>query len=397
VFKVNTDSTGFTALHSFTALSASDPYTNSDGYQPAAGLILSGNILYGTAFEGGSSDFGTVFGISTDGTGFTNLHSFDYNSISNGAYPLCALALSENVFFGTTQAGGSHSLGTVFKVNIDGSSFTNLHDFNGSDGESPTAGLILCGNTLFGTTTYGGSSNYGTVFKINTDGMGFNLLHTFVSRGDSSRSDGAYPYGELVLSGNILYGTTREGGYNYGTVFKVNTNGTGFTNLYSFTNGNDGGGPQAGLAVSGKMLYGTATQRGAWGNGTVFAVDTDGTAFTVLHAFTALSNFRDSDGTHPHAGLFLAGRTLYGTAYGGGSSDRGTVFSLSFAPSLTISPSGTNVVLMWPSNYVGFDYAGFVLQSAPVINGTFTNILGATSPYTNSLPATQRFFRLVSN
>src|ERR1035437_4168022 len=66
-----------TTLHSF----AGSP---SDGARPTAGLILSGNTLYGTAFQGGSSGAGMVFTVNTDGTGFTNLHSFNY---SDGANP----------------------------------------------------------------------------------------------------------------------------------------------------------------------------------------------------------------------------------------------------------------------------------------------------------------------
>ena len=65
---VNTDGTGFTILHSFTG--------GSDGADPFAGLILSGNTLYGTARFGGSSGNGTVFAVNTDGTGFTTLYSF---------------------------------------------------------------------------------------------------------------------------------------------------------------------------------------------------------------------------------------------------------------------------------------------------------------------------------
>ena len=79
VFAVNTDGTGFTNLHSFTAKSGLAS-TNSDGAYPSAGLILSGNTLYGTANGGGSSGNGTVFAVNTDGTGFTNLHSFTASS-----------------------------------------------------------------------------------------------------------------------------------------------------------------------------------------------------------------------------------------------------------------------------------------------------------------------------
>src|SRR6266478_3522592 len=89
VFKVNTDAAGFTTLHSFTAAStnSSGAYTNSGGADPQAGLILSGNTLYGTARLGGSSGAGTVFAVNTAGTGFTTLYSFTAASTnSSGAY-----------------------------------------------------------------------------------------------------------------------------------------------------------------------------------------------------------------------------------------------------------------------------------------------------------------------
>ena len=55
----------FTTLHSFTATAGAYPYTNSDGAFPTAGLILSGNTLYGTAQGRGSSGSGTVFAVHT--------------------------------------------------------------------------------------------------------------------------------------------------------------------------------------------------------------------------------------------------------------------------------------------------------------------------------------------
>jgi uncharacterized repeat protein (TIGR03803 family) len=124
VFAVNSDGTGYAILHSFTAHDASD--INSDGAYPNGGLIISGNTLYGTATQGGTSGYGTVFAINTDSTGFTNLHSFAYY-----------------------------------------------------DGSDPVAGLTLFGHTLYGTAAYGGSAGNGTVFAINTDAKGFVVLHSF--------------------------------------------------------------------------------------------------------------------------------------------------------------------------------------------------------------------------
>jgi len=88
-----------------------------------------------------------------------------------------------------------------------------------------------------------------------------------------------------------------------------------FTNLYNFTGGSDGASPEAGLILSGNTLYGTARPGGSSSNGTVFAVQTDGTGFTNLHSFTAMSGSlsTNSDGAAPYAGLILLGNTLYGT------------------------------------------------------------------------------------
>src|SRR5437667_4168229 len=115
----------------------------------------------------------------------------------------------------------------------------------------------------------------------------------------------------LVLSGDTLLGTAGYGGTYYrGTIFKINTNGTAFTNLYSFSPTNSGGAePYAGLTLYGSTLYGTASAGGGSGNGTVFGINTDGTDFTVLHTFTATND----DGACPFGGLVLSGNTLYGT------------------------------------------------------------------------------------
>src|ERR1019366_5337378 len=117
-----------------------------------------------------------------------------------------------------------------------------------------------------------------------------------------------------------------------------------FTTLHSFGGfHSDGVNPFAGLILSGNTLYGTANVGGSSGGGTVFAVNTDGTGFTNLHSFMADSSLGiNSDGAGPYGGLIISGNTLYGTTYPGGSPGNGTVFSLSFAPQLTIIPSGTN-------------------------------------------------------
>jgi len=77
---------------------------------------------------------------------------------------------------------------------------------------------------------------------------------------------------------------------------------------------------------------------GASGNGTVFAVEKDGTHFRTLHSFATAFNGQigafglplrvNSDGASPQAKLILSGNTLYGTTFYGGSWGAGTVFAV---------------------------------------------------------------------
>jgi uncharacterized repeat protein (TIGR03803 family) len=191
--------------------------------------------------------------------------------------------------------------------------------FTNSDGSSPLGRLILSGSVLYGVTTGGGTSGHGSVFRVGSDGKGFTNLYSF-----SGGVDGYFPDG-LVLSGNILYGTTRSGGNSgWGNVFAMHTDGTDFINLHSFSYlaGDGGYTPICQLIVSGNTLYGTTSSGGTSDQGAVFAVNTDGTGFTNLHSLNG------SEGDAPQAGLILSGGALYGTTYGGGGAGCGTVFKV---------------------------------------------------------------------
>lgn len=327
----------FTSLHNFTALDTLNGYTNSEGAQPYDRLILSGSTLYGTTSVGGVDGGGTVFAVKTDGTGFTNVYTFTFDAsfnFANGVGPEGGLIVAGNTLYGTTEGGGISGRGTVFAVNTDGTGFKNLHSFIGSDGNNVRGSLVLSGNTLYGTTETGGTNfgSQGTIFTVNTDGTGFRSLYSFTatSGNGETNSDGSEPNRDLVLSGGTLYGTTAYGGTNgYGTIFAVNTNGMGFTILHCFTlidqtysTNSDGARPEGGLILSGSTLYGTTLSGGMNGHGTIFAVNTDGTGFTILHSFSP------GEGQTPYGVLVLSSNTLYGTTIDGGASFHGTVFAV---------------------------------------------------------------------
>ncbi len=347
VFKLNTDGTGLAILHHFSTISYPNP-TNRDGACPMAGLVLSGNALYGTASEGGSAGCGTVFKVKTDGRDFAVLHGF---MGSDGAKPLAGLVVSGNTLYGTTQRGGRNE-GVVFKVNTDGTGFAVLHtftkmdgtDLTNSDGAFSQSDLVLSGKALYGTAWSGGSGGVGTIFKVNADGTDFEVLHGFAreshdhsarTTGHTLNRDGAWPEAGVACSGNTLYGTASQGGMvGNGTIFKVRTDGGGFTTLHSFAPNpvsaeggfgpNDDGESPQGLIVSGETLYGMASANGKSGWGTLFRQNTDGTSFTLLHSFDGPNR----DGANPRGALTLSSHTLYGTANFGGSGGGGTVFRI---------------------------------------------------------------------
>jgi len=397
VFKINTNGTVFTSLEGFAPIIFG---TNSYGAAPEAGLVLLGDTLYGTAEFGGSTNLGTVFAVNTDGTGITNLHSFLGSSNNDGAESVAGLILSGANLYGTTQLGGASNQGTIFKGSTNGTGFTVVYNFSGGgDGADPVAGLILSGTNLYGAARGGGSSHDGTVFKVNIDGSGFTNLHSF-----TGGSDGGGPAAGLILSGNTLYGTTTAGGSGgNGTVFQVNTNGMGFAILHSFTatndsgTNNDGAVPYAGLILSGNTLYGTTTAGGSSSNGTVFQINTNGAGFTTLHSFTSTNNSgTNSDGAAPYAGLILSSNILYGTASVGGSSGYGTIFSLSAPPLLAIIRAGANIILTWTN-----PAPGYVLQSTTNLSAAVwsTNLPGPVvvngqNTVTNAISGTQQFYRL---
>src|ERR1035437_4147179 len=157
--------------------------------------------------------------------------------------------------------------------------FTNLHSFTGSDGANPLCSLVLSGHALYGTTSAGGSSTNGTVFAINTDGSSFTNMHNFTPM--VQVYEGSFP----IPPGSILYP------------------------VYAYTN-TDGADPTANLISSGNTLYGTASAGGNFGNGTIFAIHTDGTGFTNLYNFTAFNPANaktNNDGAGSQAGLILSG------------------------------------------------------------------------------------------
>jgi uncharacterized repeat protein (TIGR03803 family) len=308
----------YTVLYNFTG--------GSDGANPSAGVIQdSAGNLYGTTYNGGTSNAGVVFKLDTTGKE-TVLYNFTGGS--DGANPSASVIRdSAGNLYGTTYDGGTSGFGVVFKLDTTGKERVLYSFTGGSDGANPTAGVIRdsTGN-FYGTTIYGGSRvncfffqpfGCGVVFKLDTTRKE-TVLYSF-----TGGSDDRYPYAGVIRdSAGNLYGTTSS----YGTLFKLDTTGKE-TVLFSFTGGTDGGAPSAGvIRDSAGNLYGTTYNGGTSNAGVVlFKLGTTGKE-TVLHNF---AYFPTLDGTHPSASVIRdSAGNFYGTTYDGGTSGFGVVFKI---------------------------------------------------------------------
>jgi uncharacterized repeat protein (TIGR03803 family) len=95
--------------------------------------------------------------------------------------------------------------------------------------------------------------------------------------------------------------------------------------------------------------------------------------------------------------LILSGKTLYGTAVRGGSSGKGTVFSLLLAPHLTIIHSGANVILTWPTNAAAFTLQSTTDLASTAVWATVSPepvVVNGQNAVTNAVSGPQQFYRL---
>lgn len=252
----------------------------SDGAVPAAGLIAAGATLYGTTQQGGMKTprcphgCGTVFSASDDGA---ERVVYRFQGGKDGAYPVARLIVDNSMLFGTTQYGGPQTpfcatgCGTLFQMSTAGVKKT-LHGFSygpkSQDGAYPAAGVAEYDGKLYGTTMGGGRDGDGTVFDADASSGAEHVLHFFSCCGTST--DGTFPFARLVRIGNVLFGTTRDGGTsNAGTMFSIRPSGLESV-VHNFGGRPDGAQPEAGLIVVGRTLFGTTSSGGARSQGTIF-------------------------------------------------------------------------------------------------------------------------------
>ena len=446
IFKITTGGT-FTSLASFTGTTGA-----SLGSAPLAALVqASDGSLYGTTSVGGTGGFGTVFKVTTAGA-FTNLLSFTNATGSFlGNSPQGALVQwTDGSLYGTTNTGGTNSVGTIFKVTTAGALTTLRSMATTADGSNPYGALVLGGDgNFYGAATNGGTLAKGTVFNIAPATSTFTRVFSFVTnppvykrllRGTDGNFYGVTQFGNagansvfkltpggtlstlttftststvapflIEGTGGILYGAAPTESTN-GQIFSLTTGGTK-TTLTTFT-GTTGavlGSNVLGGILQGSdgLLYGTTAGGGSGGGfGTAWKITTAG-AFTSLGSFTGTTGA--ILGTSPQTRMVQhPSGDFYGTTQTGGAGGFGAVFKVTSGGVLTTlvqftgttgavpgTNPGTNLILASDGNFYGTTTSGgtggfgTIFKMAP--DGTFTSLLsftGTGGAYLGTTPST---------
>jgi len=152
-----------TTLHFFTG--------NQDGASPNAGVIFdkAGN-LYGMTQSGGKYSSGTIFELTPSNGSWTETILYSFTGGNDGGFPAAGVVIDKNGnLFGTAFNGGTQGYGTVFQLTPSAGAWTEtvLYSFTGSnDGAFPQSNLLLDRNVVIGTTTEGGPNFTGVVFSV---------------------------------------------------------------------------------------------------------------------------------------------------------------------------------------------------------------------------------------
>lgn len=343
----------------------------TDGNYPTSPLIRVGGKFYGTTVYGGTFSNGTIFSIDTDGTNYQIFYHFG-TSFNDGQNPYGSLTSINSKLYGMASGGGNNSYGMIFSIDTSGSNYIDLYDFTASyDDANPHGALTNVGGVLYGMTT---GVSYGNIFSIDTDGTNYNNLHQF-----NDTTDGANPAGSLTYHNGLLYGMTANGGndtilgvaVNGGTIFTIDPTGNNFHVIMTFQgrlgNSNYGSNPAGSLLIEGNIMYGT-TQNGGkndslhyGGYGDIFSVHTDGTGYRSLHIFNT------SDGMEPMGDVTKINGILYAGTPQGGPANTGNI--------VCVDTSGNNFrdVIDF-TNIVGPYWGDGVFSSLTYTNGKLYGI-----------------------
>jgi uncharacterized repeat protein (TIGR03803 family) len=262
--------------------------------------------LTGTLTNAGQKDGGGVFRIDMPGTTPGMIHSFDNTGPHAPAGGVCAG--DGNWLYGIVSSGGIHQLGALYRVQQNGTGFTNLYDFVSNSGTRVIPYYHTDGKIYFTDQDVIKTYDPLTSTIVSLPGFGIPSLRSLLIDAD----DWMY-FMEGTVSPRLV---------------KMKTDGSAWTDLHDFIDATEGYYGKAGVTeIPGDSLVGVQTSGGVSDGGTLYSIRKDGTGFTILRQFS------QATGINPESKLVYFDGKIFGTTSLGGSFDKGVLFS--------INPDGT--------------------------------------------------------
>lgn len=293
-------------------------FKTASGSFPSAVRPVQGHDgkLYGTTNAGGTKSDGTVFKIGTGGSGGP---IYNFTGGIGGRAPGGGPLLGTNgIFYGTTQLGGtSGSDGVLFSITTAGV-YKVLQNFPRGSGMSQGSPIQASDGNLYG-------ANSSTVYKYTPSGT-FTTIYTL--KGSQNNNE----VGPVVQTADgSLYIAVYNGGTSAcGSILQLTTAGV-LENTYSFDCVTAASPTGPVLQATDGNLYGVTNWGPVYGRGVLYKMSQGGT-LSVLHNFGSIP----SDGEYP-AGALTQGTdgNLYGVTTHGGSSGVGSLYQCTLSGTYT--------------------------------------------------------------
>jgi uncharacterized repeat protein (TIGR03803 family) len=271
-------------------------------------VCLAQPTLYGMTSAGGADGLGTIFKIQPDGSGFELLHPF--STPTPGAFPEYGhlTKAANGKLYGMTSQGGQFGAGVLFEYEPETNVYTKKKDFNTTDGSNPFGSLTEYNGKLYGLASGGDSLATGVLFEYDPE------TNAYVKKKLFYYADGScYPFGSLTEYNGKLYGFT--GGDPWwgvpGILFEYDPATNAFETKKVLDNSFYGGVSIGSMTEYNDKLYGLTSGGGDSLVGMLFEYD------PATNVYIKKKDFKGNDGKWPYGSLTEYNGKLYGMTSGG--------------------------------------------------------------------------------
>jgi hypothetical protein len=280
--------------------------------------------LYGVFDAGGGSSGSTADGVlyryvpSTNT--FTKLVVFDSPSDDTngetGLHPSSIVQVGSEIYGTCYDQDGAD--GTLWKYNLSTSTFTLLFEFD-STVRKPYA-IVHYSGKLYGLSDNNSLNRCIWQYIISTNS--FSIIHNFTDSTDHNR---------MVLVGDKLYGTTRDGGTNnQGYIWTYNLTSMSYSGIVHNFAAINGWSVRGGLFYYNSKLYGVCYAGTVNNAGCIFSFDPALSQYSVVYSGFSSSS---TNPRNPNSSVVIIDDIIYGTTDGGGTNLDGVFYKYNLSTS----------------------------------------------------------------